>query len=99
MIASDHQAACHYAEEALKSDVGVARVPEEQARHGTPAAVTARVAADAKVAADAREAEASREAAEAARGASALNESAVAAPSSATDESTPAPDGNGDRGA
>jgi hypothetical protein len=94
MIATDHQAACHYAEEALKSDVGVARVPEEQARHGTPAAVTARVAADAKMAADAREADA----AETAR-AAAANESAVAAPMAATDESTPAPDGDGDRGA
>jgi oligopeptide transport system ATP-binding protein len=93
-IATDHQAACHYAEEALKSDVGVARVPEEQARHGTPAAVTARVAADAKVAADAREADA----AETAR-AAAANESAVAAPMAATDESTPAPDGDGERGA
>ena len=50
-IAPDHRAACHYAEEALKSDVGVARVPEEQVRRGTPAAVTARVAADAAAAA------------------------------------------------
>ncbi len=49
-VAPDHRAACHYAEEALKSDVGVARTPEEQVRRGTPAAVTARVAADAAAA-------------------------------------------------
>ena len=36
-VAPDHRAACHYAEEALKSDVGVARTPEEQVRRGTPA--------------------------------------------------------------
>jgi oligopeptide/dipeptide ABC transporter ATP-binding protein len=29
IVGSDHRAACHYAEEALKSDVGVARVGEE----------------------------------------------------------------------
>ena len=52
-IAPDHRAACHFAEEALKSDVGVARAPEEQIRRGTPAAVTARVAADAADAAEA----------------------------------------------
>ena len=46
-VAPDHRAACHYAEEALKSDVGVARTSEEHVRRGTPAAVTARVAADA----------------------------------------------------
>ena len=50
-MAPDHRAACHYAEEALKSDVGVAQEPvAEHERHGTPKAVTARVAADAETA-------------------------------------------------
>jgi oligopeptide transport system ATP-binding protein len=30
VVGNDHRAACHYAEEALKSDVGVARVGEEE---------------------------------------------------------------------
>ena len=51
VVAPDHRAACHYAEEALKSDVGVAQEPvAEHERHGTPKAVTARVAADAETA-------------------------------------------------
>ena len=50
-IAPDHRAACHYAEEALKSDVGVAQGgAEEHVRRGTPTAVTDRVAADAAAA-------------------------------------------------
>ncbi len=56
VIADDHQAACHYAEEALKSDIGVAHTPEAQVRRGTPVAVTQRVAADAESARVASEA-------------------------------------------
>jgi oligopeptide transport system ATP-binding protein len=37
-LAGDHQAACHYAEDALKSDVGVAHVSDQAVRRGTPAA-------------------------------------------------------------
>jgi oligopeptide transport system ATP-binding protein len=59
-VAPDHRAACHFAEEALKSDVGVAQGgAEEHERHGTPTAVTARVAADAAAARSAEEAAAS----------------------------------------
>ena len=39
-IAPDHRAACHFAEEALKSDVGVVKVGEEQIHHGTPESAT-----------------------------------------------------------
>jgi oligopeptide transport system ATP-binding protein len=35
-VLPDQQAACHYAEESLKSDVGVAHVGERSTRHGTP---------------------------------------------------------------
>ena len=38
-IASDHRAACHFAEEALKSDVGVVST-EEHVRRGTPESAT-----------------------------------------------------------
>jgi oligopeptide transport system ATP-binding protein len=37
-IAPDQRAACHYAEESLKSDVGVAHIDEQSIRHGTPEA-------------------------------------------------------------
>jgi len=37
-IGVDQKAACHYAEDSLKSDVGVAHVDEESIRHGTPEA-------------------------------------------------------------
>jgi hypothetical protein len=33
--------ACHFAEEALKTDVGIAHLGEERARRGTPAAALA----------------------------------------------------------
>jgi oligopeptide transport system ATP-binding protein len=36
VLEGDHRAACHYAEEALKTDVGVAHVTDTQARRGTP---------------------------------------------------------------
>jgi len=36
VLQGDHQAACHYAEEALKTDVGVAHVSDKQVRRGTP---------------------------------------------------------------
>ena len=34
----DQAAACHYAEDSLKSDVGVAHIDQKQVRHGTPEA-------------------------------------------------------------
>jgi oligopeptide transport system ATP-binding protein len=37
-IAPDQSAACHYAEESVKSDVGVAHIDEQSIRHGTPEA-------------------------------------------------------------
>jgi oligopeptide transport system ATP-binding protein len=37
VLSGDHRAACHYAEEALKSDVGVAHVGRGVVRRGTPA--------------------------------------------------------------
>ncbi|HUP83808.1 MAG TPA: oligopeptide/dipeptide ABC transporter ATP-binding protein, partial [Candidatus Limnocylindria bacterium] len=36
VLQGDHQAACHYAEEALKTDVGVAHVSDQPIRRGTP---------------------------------------------------------------
>jgi len=36
VLHGDHRAACHYAEEALKTDVGVAHVSEHPVRRGTP---------------------------------------------------------------
>ena len=33
---TDQKAACHYAEDSLKSDVGVAHIDEQPIRHGTP---------------------------------------------------------------
>jgi oligopeptide transport system ATP-binding protein len=35
---ADQKAACHYAEDCLKSDVGVAHIDEQTVRHGTPEA-------------------------------------------------------------
>ena len=34
---ADHAAACHYADEALKTDVGIAHIDPNQVRRGTPA--------------------------------------------------------------
>jgi oligopeptide transport system ATP-binding protein len=45
-VKPDHQAACHFAEEALQSDVGVATVGEETARRGTPESATAGLEAE-----------------------------------------------------
>jgi oligopeptide/dipeptide ABC transporter ATP-binding protein len=36
VLQGDHRAACHYAEEALKTDVGLAHVGDRQIRRGTP---------------------------------------------------------------
>ncbi len=41
VIGVDHGAACHYAEEALKTDVGVAHLDDRHDRRGTPDAVLA----------------------------------------------------------
>ena len=38
----EHRAACHFADEALKTDVGVAHLGEQPIRRGTPAAALAR---------------------------------------------------------
>jgi oligopeptide/dipeptide ABC transporter ATP-binding protein len=47
VVAPEHQAACHFAEEALQSDVGVAHVSEGAAtRHGTPDSATAGLEAE-----------------------------------------------------
>jgi oligopeptide transport system ATP-binding protein len=45
VVASGHQAACHFAEEALQSDVGVV-ISEVTARRGTPDSATAGLAAE-----------------------------------------------------
>jgi len=37
-IGPDQKAACHYAEDSVKSDVGVAHIDEKTVRHGTPEA-------------------------------------------------------------
>ena len=37
-IAPEQKAACHYAEDSVKSDVGVAHIDEQAIRHGTPEA-------------------------------------------------------------
>jgi oligopeptide transport system ATP-binding protein len=37
-LVGDHRAACHYAEEAMKTDVGIAHVTEINVRRGTPLA-------------------------------------------------------------
>jgi hypothetical protein len=46
-VAPEHQAACHFAEDALQSDVGVAHVREGAAtRRGTPESATAGLEAE-----------------------------------------------------
>ncbi|MEA2676629.1 MAG: oligopeptide transport system ATP-binding protein [Chloroflexota bacterium] len=48
-LGGDHQAACHYAEEALKTDVGLAHVSDKPVRRGTPdSALRVRHKADAE---------------------------------------------------
>jgi oligopeptide transport system ATP-binding protein len=46
LVGGDHQAACHFAEEALQSDVGVAQAGDERTRRGTPDSATAGLAAE-----------------------------------------------------
>ncbi len=46
VVGSDHQAACHFAEEALQSDVGVATASDAHDRRGTPDSATAGLAAE-----------------------------------------------------
>ena len=47
MVASEHQAACHFAEEALQSDVGVAHTTGDAGmRRGTPESATAGLEAE-----------------------------------------------------
>ncbi|MEA2620465.1 MAG: oligopeptide transport system ATP-binding protein [Chloroflexota bacterium] len=41
---ADHRAACHHADEALKTDVGIAHIGQELVRRGTPAAALATLA-------------------------------------------------------
>jgi hypothetical protein len=38
---TDHLAACHYSNEALKTDVGIAHIDQNQVRRGTPATALA----------------------------------------------------------
>ena len=42
----DHVAACHYADEALKTDVGIAHIDPNQVRRGTPASALASLVAE-----------------------------------------------------
>ena len=42
---AEHRAACHYSDEALKTDVGVAHIGQSLVRRGTPAAALATLAA------------------------------------------------------
>jgi oligopeptide transport system ATP-binding protein len=44
VLAGEQSVACHYAEEALKTDVGIAHLGEERTRRGTPAAALAMLA-------------------------------------------------------
>ncbi|MDH5244297.1 MAG: ATP-binding cassette domain-containing protein [Chloroflexota bacterium] len=46
-ISGEHQAACHFAEESVKSDVGVAHIEERSVRHGTPTKALESLAGDA----------------------------------------------------
>jgi oligopeptide transport system ATP-binding protein len=46
VVATDHRAACHFAEEALQSDVGVAVAGEGGMRRGTPDSATVGLAAE-----------------------------------------------------
>ena len=43
---TDHRAACHYADEALKTDVGIAHIDQNQVRRGTPASALASLIAE-----------------------------------------------------
>ena len=43
---TDHLAACHYADEALKTDVGIAHIDQNQVRRGTPASALASLIAE-----------------------------------------------------
>ena len=43
---ADHVAACHYSDEALKTDVGIAHIDQNQVRRGTPAAALASLIAE-----------------------------------------------------
>ena len=45
-VATDHRAACHFAEEALQSDIGVAHMATDRVRHGTPQSATEGLAAE-----------------------------------------------------
>jgi peptide/nickel transport system ATP-binding protein len=45
VLQGDHRAACHYAEDALKTDVGLAHVDDRPVRRGTPASALAQMAA------------------------------------------------------
>jgi oligopeptide/dipeptide ABC transporter ATP-binding protein len=36
VLTTDHRAACHWAAEALKTDVGIAHISQTLVRHGTP---------------------------------------------------------------
>ena len=36
VLTTDHRAACHWADEALKTDVGIAHIDQNLVRHGTP---------------------------------------------------------------
>jgi oligopeptide transport system ATP-binding protein len=44
VLAGDQSAACHFAEEALKTDVGIAHLLDERVRRGTPASALASLA-------------------------------------------------------
>ena len=43
---ADHVAACHYSDEALKTDVGIAHIDQNQVRRGTPASALASLIAE-----------------------------------------------------
>jgi oligopeptide transport system ATP-binding protein len=46
VVGNDHQAACHFAEDALQSDVGVPVAGDERTRRGTPDSATAGLAVE-----------------------------------------------------
>jgi len=52
-VTTDHRAACHFAEEALQSDIGVAHIGTDQVRRGTPQSATEGLAAEHAAAASA----------------------------------------------
>ena len=49
VLEGDQSAACHFAEEALKTDVGIAHLLDERVRRGTPASALASLQGDAPV--------------------------------------------------